>query len=182
MKILDQNAIDEIINSDISPQQFICASLLGMIAEFITEPQEIIDVVAKVIGPNLYEVLKSGGHIKDKYFDFKEFILDINKALGICDKLDVITNNNGTLEINIHCKTMGCTYCPKNIGGAELDGDGCPLPMLFEVMGKKAGFNYVAVRTKNGYLAKGNKICKIKYHILNHSEYEEVLKKIKAYR
>ncbi|WP_292460838.1 hypothetical protein [Methanothermococcus sp.] len=181
MKVLDQDTLNNIVNSNISPQQFICASLLGMIAEFITEPQEIIDVVAKVIGPNLYEILKSGEHIKDNYSNFKDFVMDINRALDICDRLDVISNGD-VLEIQIHQKANGCRYCPKNIGGAELDGDGCPLPMLFEVMGKKAGFNYVAIRGENGYLTKENRTCKIRYHIPNQSEYEEVLKKIRAYR
>ncbi|AEH06852.1 hypothetical protein [Methanothermococcus okinawensis] len=182
MKVLDHDEINKIINSNVSPHQFICASLLGMIAEFISDPQEIIDVVAKVIGPNLYEVLKSGGYIKDRYLDFEDFINDVNKALGISDRIGVISNNGGALEIYIHHEVMGCRCCPKNIGGAELDGDGCPLALLFEVMGRKAGFNYMAVKGKNGYLNKDGGVCKIKYHIVNYGEYEQVLKKIRAYK
>jgi len=126
----------------LSPQHLFCASLLSRIAELVSSaPQEVINATIKVSASNIHKMLKLEGYLKDNYSSFEELIMDINRAFEFCDDLNVVSNDDDCVEVVLCDKICGCKYCPKTIGEAEIDGSACPIPILFEQIGKKEGFD-----------------------------------------
>lgn len=154
----------KIDNSELTPQHCICASLLGRLAELVSSaPQEVINTTIKTSASNIHRMLKLGGYLKESYSDFEELIYDMNKAFDFCNDLKIITDNDfNYVEIILSDTICGCKYCPKMIGEAEIDGTACPIPILFEQIGKLEGFDYVAVKTNGSCVVKKNNSCIIK--------------------
>ena len=147
MKPLTKDNIKYIVDQDIPIQQYFCSLLLSTLAELIEDSQLFIDSVMEAIGPNLYVILKAKKLIKENYSDFEDFIRDVNNAMNICDSVNVIPDKD-SLVVYLCRNYRYCKYCPVNIGGADLVSTGCPFPVLFEVMGKEAGFEYKATGIK----------------------------------
>ncbi|MDK2791110.1 MAG: hypothetical protein PWP15_1630 [Methanothermococcus sp.] len=154
----------------ITPLHCFCASLLGVISELITAPQELINAVMKNHSTKLYDILKAEGHLKENYTNFEEFVGDVNNGLGISDNIKVFLEND---QINIWIKTNACKFCPKSIGMAEINRMACPIPIMFEIMGEKAGYNITPVKKGEEYLIKEDGWCKIKYTFNNTNKTEK---------
>ncbi len=154
-------------NSKITPQHFICASLLGRLAELVSSaPQEVINTTIKTSASNIHNMLKLGGHLKDNYRTFEELILDMNKSFDFCNDLK-ITSDDEYVEITLKDAICGCKYCPKVIGEAEIDGTACPIPILFEQVGKKEGFDYSVIKVNGSCVVKKDNSCIIKFSKCN---------------
>ncbi len=156
-------------NSTMTPQHFICASLLGRLAELVSSaPQEVINTTIKSSANNIYKMLKLGGHLKDNYISFEELIRDLNSAFEFCSDLKII-HSEDCIAIVLSDTICGCKYCPKMIGEAEIDGTACPIPILFEQIGKKEGFDYTVIKTNDSCVVKKGNSCIIKFS-KNHDE------------
>lgn len=164
MKPITEKGIEYIVNEDIPIQQYFCSLLLSTLAELIEDSQLFIDSIIETIAPNLYTILKVKGLIKENYFDFGDLIEDINKAMNICDRIGT-TSDRDLLIVHLYREGTHCKYCPVDIGGADLVSTGCPFPVLFEVIGKKVGFKYKAIKIK-----KEKNACNIFYKIVESNE------------
>ncbi|HIQ38483.1 MAG TPA: hypothetical protein EYH53_00540 [Methanothermococcus okinawensis] len=164
MRPVTKGNIKYIVDEDIPIQQYFCSLLLSALAELIEDSQLFIDSIMEVIGPNLYVILKAKGLIKENYSDFGDFIRDINNAMNICDSVNVVSNG-ASLVVYLYRGCGHCKYCPVDIGGADLKSTGCPFPVLFEVIGKEAGFEYKTTDIKR---EKG--ACKIYYKKVKKNE------------
>jgi hypothetical protein len=154
----------------LSPQHLFCASLLSRIAELVSSaPQEVINATIKVSASNIHKMLKLEGYLKDNYSSFEELIMDINRAFEFCDDLNVVSNDDDCVEVVLCDKICGCKYCPKTIGEAEIDGSACPIPILFEQIGKKEGFDYSAVKIEDSYVIKKCNSCIIRFSKSNNA-------------
>lgn len=154
----------------ITPLHCFCASLLGMISELIIDPQELINAVMKNHSTKLYGILKAQGYIGEKCTNFEELVGDINGGLGICDNIKVFSEDD---QIEVWIKTDECKFCPKSIGLADIDKLSCPIPILFESIGEKLGYNITTVKREGEYLIKEDGWCKIKYQINSDLEAEK---------
>jgi len=164
MKPITNNKIKYLVDNDIPVQQYFCSLLLSALAELIEDSQLFVDSIIESIGPNLYTILKERGLIKENYSDFGDLIKDVNRAMNICEGVST-TSEKDLLIVHLCRKGAHCKYCPVDIGGAELISTGCPFPVLFEIMGKEAGFKYKAIKVKKEEYA-----CKIYYKTIEKNE------------
>lgn len=110
-----------------------CASLLAGLNEFGLLNQGVMDFAARGVGRKLADLANIKG-LLDKQTNgtlaekCKTIALKLNDML----KISKISVNEKDNKVSIGIQSDLCKYCPKGVGGAELEGTICPFPGLIE--------------------------------------------------
>ncbi len=145
------------------------ASLLAGLNEFGMLNQAVMKIASRRSGKYLAMCAQEKGNIEiDKNKSLKEkveYLLTLlNEVLFI--STDVKVEEAGGDSVIVKIKTSKCRFCPKGVGGAELEGTICPFPGLIEEFLNQFLDQKVKVSTENNrILWKEGDWCNTKYKI-----------------
>jgi hypothetical protein len=139
---------DKIRERELRPQHILVASILAGLNEMGMINQASVNVASRRAGRYLADYTKATGRSGLA----AEIVTRAEKIRALVEKLDELLElgtrvrlGATTQGIEIAIISMGCKFCPKGVGEAELKGALCPYPGLVE--------EYV-----NGFLEAGEKV------------------------
>lgn len=124
---------DKIESRNLQPYHIFMASFLAGLNEMGMLNQASVNVASRRAGRYLAEYAKAKHDLPstsgDAKADAKSFVDYLNRVVGLGTEVDV-TEEEGGLRMRI--VSSSCSFCPKGVGEAELQGTLCPYPGLIE--------------------------------------------------
>jgi len=157
---------EKIAERELNPGHVFIASLLAGFNEFGMLNQGVVNLASKRVGKYLAMLaeVKNPPRIdknEDSELQHRKIIESLNSASPISSdvKLEKVGDN-----FVVRIKNSKCTFCPKGVGEAELEGTICPFPGLIEEFANYFCEKKVKLlREENRALKKENDWCVIKY-------------------
>lgn len=124
---------DKIEARNLQPYHIFMASFLAGLNEMGMLNQASVNVASRRAGRYLAEYAKarhdlpaSSGAVTE---DAKSFVDYLNRVIGLGTQVDVKDGPDG---LQMRVVSSSCSFCPKGVGEAELQGTLCPYPGLIE--------------------------------------------------
>ncbi|ALU11491.1 hypothetical protein EYM_01570 [Ignicoccus islandicus DSM 13165] len=144
--------IEVIKERDVPLQSLTLAALLASLQQLGILTQGTVATLAKYFSLRIiaYMIYHK---IVDMNKSVEENLMSAFKQYGFKDSEISINSKNGEVEIDI--VTAKCKLCPKGVGGAELEGNACPVPYLVSyALTAMEGKTWKPELIKNGSSAK----------------------------
>jgi len=160
---------EKISERKLDAESVFAASLLAGLNEFGMLNQAVMKIASRRSGEYLAKCAKEKGSIEvDKSKSLKEqieyLITLLNNVLVISTDVKVEEGDDDSVIVRI--RTSKCRYCPKGVGGAELEGTICPFPGLIEAFLNQFLDKKVKVTPENNkILWKEDDWCTMKYKV-----------------
>lgn len=124
---------DKIEKRELLPYHIFMASFLAGLNEMGMLNQASVNVASRRAGKYLAEYIRAKGVFQpestSRFDKARQLINHLDSLLQLGTKLLVEAGPDGTECAVI---SMGCKFCPKGVGEAELKGTLCPYPGLIE--------------------------------------------------
>jgi predicted hydrocarbon binding protein len=147
---MEESKWKEMIESrNLDPETVFFASFMAGLNEFGILNQMVMKVAGKTSGGYMAKCFKAC-YSEETGKTLSELVSFLNDKLNISGKDFAASETDGKLTVKI--RTDKCRYCPKGVGGAELEGTICPFPGIIESFVNEISQNKIKASPVNGKL------------------------------